>query len=65
MTRAKPRWPRILLKLSGEAFAGEAGYGIDGKIVEQLASEIVEAQSQQWILDAARRQRDCPREWFG
>ena len=46
MTRAKPRWPRILLKLSGEAFAGEAGYGIDGKIVEQLASEIVEVRAE-------------------
>jgi uridylate kinase len=41
-----PRWPRILLKLSGEAFAGEAGYGIDGKIVEQLASEIVETRAE-------------------
>ena len=40
------RWPRILLKLSGEAFAGEVGYGIDGKIVEQLASEIVEVRAE-------------------
>jgi uridylate kinase len=40
------RWPRILLKLSGEAFAGEAGYGIDGKIVEQLAAEIVEVRAE-------------------
>ena len=36
------RWDRVLLKLSGEAFAGDEGYGIDGKVVEQLASEIVE-----------------------
>jgi len=41
----KPRWRRVLLKLSGEAFAGEAGYGIDGKVVEQLASEIAEVRS--------------------
>ena len=34
-----PRWSRIVLKLSGEAFAGEAGYGIDGAIVRQLATE--------------------------
>ena len=38
------RWDRVLLKLSGEAFAGDEGYGIDGKVVEQLASEIVEVR---------------------
>ena len=42
----EPRWSRILLKLSGEAFAGDEGYGIDGKVVEQLASEIVEVRSE-------------------
>jgi uridylate kinase len=42
----EPRWPRVLLKLSGEAFAGDEGYGIDGKVVEQLASEIVEVRSE-------------------
>jgi len=41
-----PRWSRVLLKLSGEAFAGNEGYGIDGKIVEQLASEIVEVRAE-------------------
>ncbi len=30
-----------------------------------VPSEIVDAQTQQWILDAAVQQRDCPREWFG
>jgi uridylate kinase len=42
----EPRWQRILLKLSGEAFAGDDGYGIDGKVVEQLASEIVEVRGE-------------------
>jgi len=42
----KPRWQRVLLKLSGEAFAGDEGYGIDGKVVEQLASEIVEVRGE-------------------
>jgi uridylate kinase len=37
---------RVLLKLSGEAFAGDEGYGIDGKVVEQLASEIVEVRGE-------------------
>ncbi|MEY2449928.1 MAG: uridylate kinase [Acidimicrobiaceae bacterium] len=41
-----PRWDRVLLKLSGEAFAGDQGYGIDGKVVEQFASEIVEVRAE-------------------
>ncbi len=44
MTKAV--WPRVLLKLSGEAFAGGQAYGIDGPTVEQIASEIAEARSQ-------------------
>ena len=35
-------WKRVLLKLSGEAFAGDAGYGIDGAVVQRLAKEVVE-----------------------
>jgi uridylate kinase len=35
---------RILLKLSGEAFAGDGGYGIDAKIAEYVAGEIVEVR---------------------
>jgi uridylate kinase len=37
----EPRWSRVVLKLSGEAFAGEQGYGIDGGVVRGLAEEIV------------------------
>jgi uridylate kinase len=39
-----PRYPRILLKLSGEAFAGDDN-PIDGKVAEFVAGEIVEARS--------------------
>jgi uridylate kinase len=42
---AKPVWSRVLLKLSGEAFAGSAGYGIDGPTVEQIANEIAEVRT--------------------
>jgi uridylate kinase len=38
------RWRRVLLKLSGEAFAGEFGLGIDGVVVQRLAREIVEVR---------------------
>lgn len=40
------RWDRIVLKLSGEAFAGEAGYGIDGEIAAQIANEIVKVRAE-------------------
>jgi uridylate kinase len=38
------RWRRVLLKLSGEAFAGDFGLGIDGVVVQRLAREIVEVR---------------------
>ena len=40
MSEAEPRFKRILLKLSGEALAGEQGYGIDPAVLERLAQEI-------------------------
>jgi uncharacterized protein (DUF2225 family) len=30
-----------------------------------VPQELVDDATQQWVLDAARQQRDCPREWFG
>jgi uridylate kinase len=40
VSEAEPRFKRILLKLSGEALAGEQGYGIDPAVLERLAQEI-------------------------
>lgn len=34
------RYKRVLLKLSGEALMGDAGYGIDPKVLDSLASQI-------------------------
>ncbi|WP_165062423.1 UMP kinase [Adlercreutzia sp. ZJ154] len=36
------RYNRVLLKLSGEALAGDQGYGIDPKVVNNLADEIAD-----------------------
>ncbi|GJM38355.1 MAG: uridylate kinase [Acidimicrobiales bacterium] len=36
------RWGRVLLKLSGEAFAGPQEYGIDGPTVRAIAEDIVD-----------------------
>ena len=32
---------------------------------DRVPAEVVDLTSQQWVMDAARQQRDCPREWFG
>jgi uridylate kinase len=37
------RWQRILVKLSGEAFAGEKGVGLDPKAIDYLARELISA----------------------
>ena len=34
------KFKRVLLKLSGEALAGESGHGIDNTILSDMASEI-------------------------
>jgi uridylate kinase len=39
-----PRWKRVVLKLSGEAFAAPDGYSIDGDVVFQVAREIVDVR---------------------
>ncbi len=40
-----PRFRRILLKLSGEALMGDAGYGIDPLVVQRVAEEIREVHA--------------------
>ncbi len=35
-----PKFKRVILKLSGEALAGEQGYGIDPEFISQIAKEI-------------------------
>jgi uridylate kinase len=41
-----PRWQRIVLKLSGEAFAEASGYSIDGDVVAQVAREIADVRAE-------------------
>jgi len=40
MSAAKPKYNRILLKLSGEALMGEDSYGINRPTIERIVSEI-------------------------
>jgi len=38
----KPRFRRVLLKLSGEALMGEQGFGVDPRMADRIAGEIEE-----------------------
>ncbi|HWI55740.1 MAG TPA: UMP kinase [Bacillota bacterium] len=42
---SKPKYRRILLKLSGEALAGKAGYGIDPEGLRSMAGQIAEVHA--------------------
>ena len=44
--RNNARWDRVVLKVSGEAFAGEAAYGIDGHVVQEIARQIVKVREE-------------------
>jgi len=41
---AKRNFQRIVLKLSGEALAGDQGFGINPDVVEKFAQEIFQEQ---------------------
>jgi uridylate kinase len=40
VTEPEPRWSRVLLKISGEAFAGSEPLGIDPNVVATIANEV-------------------------
>ena len=42
MTLPKPRYRRVLLKIGGEALAGDLGYGIEEDMLSRVAHEIKE-----------------------
>jgi uncharacterized protein (DUF2225 family) len=61
-----PREERaVLTYLVGELWRRIGDTGKAKLWFNRVSEEIVDSQSQQWIVDAARQQRDCPREWFG
>ena len=43
--RQTPKFKRILLKLSGEALAGDDKFGISAKALDWIANEIVEVHN--------------------
>ena len=43
--RAKPRYKRVLLKMSGEALLGDQSFGHDSKVLRRLADEVKSAHA--------------------
>ncbi len=39
---SKPKYKRVVLKLSGEALAGEAGFGINPTVIQSVAEQVKE-----------------------
>ena len=44
-TAGKAKFKRVLLKLSGEAFAGDKGFGLDGAVLQQIAADLAGARN--------------------
>ncbi len=40
MTQLKPKFQRVLLKLSGEALMGSQGFGISAEVLDRIATEV-------------------------
>ena len=45
-SETRPRWKRVVLKLSGEALAEPSGFGLDTNTLQQVATEIKEVREQ-------------------
>ena len=56
----EPKYKRILIKLSGEALAGERGVGIDIKTVQNMAQEIKEVHDRFGANSLVPRPHDRP-----
>jgi uncharacterized protein len=55
----------VLTYLVGELWRRVGDGGQATAWFNRVPGEITDLATQQWVLDAARQQRDCPREWFG
>ena len=55
----------VLTYLVGELWRRIGDNAKAAEWFNQVAGEVIDSQSQRWVIEAARQQRDCPREWFG
>jgi uncharacterized protein (DUF2225 family) len=55
----------VLTYLVGELWRRVGEVKLSVAWLNRVAAEVADPQTQAWVTDAARQQRDCPREWFG
>jgi uncharacterized protein (DUF2225 family) len=55
----------VLTYLVGELWRRVGDVRRAGEWFDRVEEEVTDPTAQQWVLEAARQQRDCPREWFG
>jgi uncharacterized protein (DUF2225 family) len=55
----------VLTYLVGELWRRVGDTKLAEAWFERVPTEIVDQTTQQWVLDAAKQQKECPREWFG
>ena len=55
----------VLTYLVGELWRRVGDARLATAWFNRVETEVSDPATQQWVIDAARQQRDCPREWFG
>ncbi len=55
----------VITYLVGELWRRVGDHEASLRWFNAVTDEVVDTDGQSWVLDAARQQRDCPREWFG
>ncbi|HET7622938.1 MAG TPA: DUF2225 domain-containing protein [Gemmatimonadaceae bacterium] len=55
----------VLTYLVGELWRRVGDLRRASEWFDRVEEEVTDPTAQQWVLEAARQQRDCPREWFG
>lgn len=55
----------VITYLVGELWRRIGDTNCAARWFDLVAEEVTDPPNQQWVIDAARQQRDCPREWFG
>ena len=55
----------VLTYLVGELWRRVGDAAKSAEWLARVPGEVLDEPAQQWVVDAARQQSECPREWFG
>ena len=58
------KYRRVVLKLSGEALAGDQGFGINPAVVEDIATQIKRVRSWSEAAIYGAVLQEAPKEWI-